>query len=237
MLHVRHRALCLVQSTRMAMAAHAAVAVAAQAQASDDALPGRILVYDLRLLRHISLRLGLCSDCGTLTLGSLCPVLPVLRLFFLAFPCPSFLFLSISLRSALIHTVITSSVPVCCLSLISGPSYSVLYTSKSVGMHSRSHRVHTKRNAHCPDAQSSSSTALDVPGARSRLLPGRCQLVVFIGQRTRHFHDEWLSGRPLWGLHPLRGQCRNRWGSIWGRHFSTVHRGAYLALNNSVQAL
>jgi hypothetical protein len=62
MLHVRHRALCLVQSTRMAMAAHAAVAVAAQAQASDDALPGRILVYDLRLLRHISLRLGLCSD-------------------------------------------------------------------------------------------------------------------------------------------------------------------------------
>jgi len=87
MLHVRHRALCLVQSTRMAMAVHAAAAVAAQAQASDDALQGRILVYDLRLLRHLSLPLGLRSDCGTLTLGFLCPVLPV---FFLAFPCPSF---------------------------------------------------------------------------------------------------------------------------------------------------
>ena len=45
MLHGRHRAPGLVQSIRLEMAVHAAVAVAAQAQASDDVPQDGIPVF------------------------------------------------------------------------------------------------------------------------------------------------------------------------------------------------
>lgn len=51
------------------------------------------------------------------------------------------------------------------------------------------------------------------------LLQGRCD-VKSSGQRidtsaTSGSYDS-VRGMPLWGLRPLRGQCRDHWGSIRG---------------------
>jgi len=214
MLHVRHRDLCLVQSTRMAMAVHAAAAVAAQAQASDDALQGRILVYDLRLLRH----------CGTLTLGSLCPVLPVLRLFFFGFSL-SFLFVLIYFAALCLdsHRHYLFSPGLLSVSHLWSLLFRVVYIK--VRWNAQSISSHTyKTQCPLPGRPELELHRSGRTGCAVSLTTGPLPIRFFIGQRTTNFHDEWLSGRPLWGLHPLRGQCRNRWGSMWGRHFSTVHR-------------
>jgi hypothetical protein len=61
------------------------------------------------------------------------------------------------------------------------------------------------------------------PGCTARLLPGRCSVTSSLTGSTEG-KDYVLPQRvvllcverPLWGLRPLRGQCRDQWGSIWG---------------------
>jgi len=56
-------------------------------------------------------------------------------------------------------------------------------------------------------------------GCTTRLLLGRCVMRLYDRARvdTSMTSGSSVRGRPLWGLRPLQGQCRE-WGSMWGRH-------------------
>jgi len=56
-------------------------------------------------------------------------------------------------------------------------------------------------------------------GCTIRLLHGRCVMRLYDRARvdTSTKSGSSVRGRPLWGLRPLQGQCRE-WGSMWGRH-------------------
>jgi len=206
MLRALHHALGLVQNTQWATVGHVVAAAAAQAQASDDA--ARIL------------SLVCATDFLFIFIGPPCYIIS--WFFHSCLFCPSFFVLFIPLRFALILLSPLSSrplVPPSSLSLISVFVYI-----------SGARRMHLARiTPQISDLSAPNPYVL----ARDKMLitcSGRT------GARSAYyrpllfcFHQWWtdgaysitptsgfLFGKPPWGLRPLRGQCWDQWGSIWG---------------------
>ena len=198
------------------MAVHGGAAVAAQPQANDDAQ--RLdPCFRLRVLHAIVARAGLHANFWNISIDLFT------RSSLLFFSRPSFLpylFRWALHAESLFHlpsSTLSLSFVSSLVSLSLSISYSVLYTLKAPGIHNSACCMYAYMRCPQPGRPELELHHSGRTGSTARLLPGRCSS----GQRTNTSTTSGsysVRGRPLWGLRPLRGQCRDQWSSMWGLH-------------------